>query len=55
MKAFGLAVLMVVVLAVGTGFVLEGGFARKADDSFARPSVRVGEGGSIESRHFSGK
>jgi len=55
MNAFGFAVLFVLVLAVGAGFMLEGGFARQADDSFARPSVRVGEGGSIEQRNFSGR
>ncbi len=55
MKAFGIAVLAVLVLAVGAGFVLEGEFSRQADDAFARSSVRVGDGGSIEQRHFSGK
>lgn len=55
MKAFGLAVLFVLVMAVGAGFMLEGAFSRDADDAFARSTVRVGEGGSIEQRHFSGK
>ena len=55
MNAFGLAVLFVLGTAIGTGLLLENGFARQADDSFARSSVRVGEGGSIEHRDFSGK
>jgi len=55
MNAFGFAVLFVLALAIGTGVVLETGFSRSADDSFARQSVRVGEGGSVEARHFSGK
>lgn len=41
--------------AIGTGAVPEGGFSRSADDSFTRPSARVGDGGSIEARHFSGR
>lgn len=55
MKAFGVAVLFVLVMAAGASFVLERELSRSADDAFARSSVRVGEGGSIEQRHFSGK
>ncbi|WP_448192261.1 hypothetical protein [Azospirillum sp. sgz301742] len=55
MKAFGLAVLFVLVMAAGAGAVLEGAFSRSADDAFALSSVRVGDAGSIEQRHFSGK
>jgi hypothetical protein len=55
MKAFGVAVLFVLVMALGASVVLEGMLSHNADDAFARSSVRVGEGGSIEQRHFSGK
>ena len=55
MKAFGFAVLFVLVMAVGARVVLEGALSRSADETFARSSVRVGEGGSVAARHFSGR
>ncbi|HEY0834333.1 MAG TPA: hypothetical protein VGE72_10540 [Azospirillum sp.] len=55
MKAFAFAVLFVLVLAVVAGFTLDGIFSEPADDAFAMQSVRVGEGGSIEQRKFSGR
>jgi hypothetical protein len=54
MKVFIVSLVAAVVLAVGTGFVLEGMFARHSDQTFAMSSVRVGQSGSIEERNFSG-
>lgn len=55
MKAFGLAVIVAVLLAVVASVVLEGMFAREADQAFSTPSARVGEGPSVEHRNFSGE
>ncbi len=55
MKAFGMAVICAVLLAVVAGFVLEGTFSREADRAFSTPSARIGEGPSIEHRNFSGE
>ncbi|MBP2316754.1 hypothetical protein [Azospirillum soli] len=55
MKAFGLAVICAVLLAVVAGFVLEGTFSREADQAYSAPSARVGEGPSVEHRNFSGE
>jgi hypothetical protein len=55
MKAFLLGVAFAVGMAVVSGFVLEDFLAREADASFAAPSVRLGENGSLEHRNFSGE
>jgi len=55
MKAFGMALIFTVLLAVVAGFVLEGTFSREADQVFSTPSARVGEGPSIDHRNFSGE
>lgn len=54
MKAFLAGAVMAAVLAVVAGSLLEGRFSRQADQTYAAPSVRVGEGPSIEARDFSG-
>jgi hypothetical protein len=43
MKAFLVGTLLAVVLAVASGFVLEGYFAQSAVDRFSAPSARVAE------------
>ncbi|HYH20797.1 MAG TPA: hypothetical protein VD995_19505 [Azospirillum sp.] len=55
MKAFLSAVVFVLVLAVVAGVVLDRVLSEPADDAFAASSVRVGEGGAIETRKFSGE
>ena len=55
MKAFGMALIFTVLLAVVAGFVLEGTFSREADQAFSTPSARVGEGPSVDHRNFSGE
>ena len=50
MKAFVVAALLAVLLAVGASFVLEGYFSQEADQKFASPSARVGPGGTPEER-----
>lgn len=55
MKAFVAGLVVAAVLAVGSGFLLDGMLARQADQTFAMSSVRVGQSGSIEERRFSGE
>jgi hypothetical protein len=55
MKAFLSAVVFVLILAVVAGFTLDGVFSEPADDAFAASSVRVGEGGAVATRKFSGE
>jgi hypothetical protein len=54
MKIFILSVLAALVLAVGAGAMMEGWFAQSADTAFSTPSARVGPGGTLEERQFSG-
>jgi hypothetical protein len=54
MKAFVLGVVVAVVLAVASGFVLEGFFSQDAEQAFSSPSARVGPEGTVEARDFSG-
>jgi hypothetical protein len=54
MRAFIVGALAAIVLAVGSGVVLEGWFSEDADAKFASPSARVGSEGSAEARRFSG-
>ncbi|MBP2295541.1 hypothetical protein [Azospirillum rugosum] len=54
MKAFGIAVIFAVVLAVGASFVLQGGFSRMAENAFATPSVRLSKENTVEYRDFMG-
>ncbi|WP_207479680.1 hypothetical protein [Arenibaculum pallidiluteum] len=55
MKAFLLGVAFSVGLAVLSGFAMQDLFSRPADETFASPSVRVGDDGSIAARGFSGE
>ncbi|HYD69515.1 hypothetical protein [Azospirillum sp.] len=55
MKAFLSAVVFVLILAVVAGVALDRVFSEQADDAFATSSARVGEGGAIETRKFSGQ
>jgi hypothetical protein len=55
MKAFIASVAAAIVLAVGSGFLLEGMLARQSDQTHAMSSVRVGDSGAIEGRNFSGE
>ena len=50
MKAFVVAAVLAVLLAVGAGYVLEDYFSQEADQKFASPSARVGPGGTPEER-----
>jgi hypothetical protein len=50
MKAFVVAVVLAVLLALGSGYVLEAYFSQEADQKFAAPSARVGPGGTPEER-----
>jgi hypothetical protein len=50
MKAFVVAAMLAVLLAVSAGFVLEHYFSREADQAFASPTTRVGPGGTPEER-----
>ena len=54
MKAFLLGVAFAVGLAVLSGFAMQDLLSRPADETFASPSVRVGDDGSIAERNFSG-
>ncbi len=55
MRAFIFSLVAFVGLAVGAWFVLEGFFARDADQVYILPSARIGEDGTVESRDFSGR
>jgi hypothetical protein len=54
MRAFLVGALAALVLAVASGFVLEGWFSQDADQKFSSPSARVGSEPSAEARQFSG-
>lgn len=54
MKAFIGGLVGAVALAVAAGFVLEGYFAREAEDTFKTRYARVGPGSTFEERQFSG-
>ncbi|MCW2244240.1 hypothetical protein [Azospirillum canadense] len=54
MKAFGIAVIFAVVLAIGASVVLQGGFSRMAENAFATPSARIGKENTVEYRDFMG-
>jgi uncharacterized membrane protein (DUF485 family) len=43
MKAFLIGSVLAVLLAVASGFILEGYFARRAEQEFSAPSARVEE------------
>lgn len=43
MKAFLIGSALAVLLAVASGFILEGYFAREAEEAFSAPSARVDE------------
>ncbi|WP_448207424.1 hypothetical protein [Azospirillum sp. sgz302134] len=55
MKAFGLALLFAVLLAIVSSFVLEGLMARRADQAFSTASARVGEENTVVHRNFMGR
>lgn len=55
MRVFLMSLIAVAVLAVGTGLVLEGFFARDADRVYAVSGVRVGAEGSVRHRDFAGR
>lgn len=54
MKVFILSLVAAVILAAGTGFILDDMMSRSADATFATSSTRVGDSGSIAERNFSG-
>ena len=54
MKAFGMAVVFAVVVAVGASVLLQGGFSRMADNAFATPSARISKENTVEYRDFMG-
>lgn len=54
MKAFGIAVIVAVVLAVGASIVLQGSFSRMAENAFSTPSARIGKENTVEYRNFMG-
>ncbi len=55
MKAFGVAVVFALLLALASGAVMESLLSREADRTFATSSTRIGEEPSIEHRNFSGQ
>lgn len=55
MKAFGMALATVVVLAIGASVLLEGTLGRTADETFAAPSVRLSEDNTVHYRNFMGR
>ncbi|HEX8374003.1 MAG TPA: hypothetical protein VF606_02375 [Geminicoccaceae bacterium] len=54
MKSFIVGLIGAVVLAVASGFVLEGYFSQEAEDQFKTSYARVGPGSTFEERQFSG-
>ena len=54
MKAFGIAVIFAVVLAVGASVILQEGFTRMAENAFATPSARISKENTVEFRNFMG-
>ena len=54
MKSFIVGLIGAVILAVASGFVLEGYFSQEAEDQFKTSYARVGPGSTFEERQFSG-
>lgn len=54
MRAFLLSLVVTLGLALTAALVIGGGMSLPADQAFSTESVRVGQGGSVAARRFSG-
>lgn len=54
MRAFLLSLVVTVALAVTAALAIGDGMSLTADKAFSTQSARVGHGGSVEARRFSG-